>query len=135
MRGNCPPRAAPSTVYGIKWIRNAWDLFILRTYTSIYSTLYWLGTTLWSIIWKKIESTHCKTVRLMTLHGPLQNFHFGAHEMFKNMNLLKTEDIYKLEMAKFMYRMYHKRIIIKSISTQVVKSISSGKQIWWMCVI
>ena len=59
---------------------------------------------------KKIESTHCKTVRLLALHGPLQNFHFGAHEMFKNMSLLKTEDIYKLEMAKFMYRMYHKQL-------------------------
>ena len=46
----------------------------------------------------------------MTLHGPLQNFFFSAFEMFKNMDLLKTEDIYKLEMAKFMYRLYHKEL-------------------------
>ena len=73
-----------------------------------YAILAWYNTMKQNL--KKIESTHCKTVRLMTLHGPLQNFHFGAHEMFKNMSLLKTEDIYKLEMAKFMYRMYHKQL-------------------------
>ena len=40
----------------------------------------------------------------MTLHGPLKGFHFSANEMFKNMELLKLEDIYKLELAKFMHR-------------------------------
>ena len=68
-----------------------------------YSILAWYNTQKYNL--KRIESTHCKAVRLMTLHGPLQNFFFSAYEMFKNMNLLKTEDIYKLEMAKFMYRL------------------------------
>ena len=40
----------------------------------------------------------------MTLHGPLKDFHFSANEMFKNMELLKIEDIFKLELAKFMHR-------------------------------
>ena len=40
----------------------------------------------------------------MTLHGPLKGFHFSANEMFKNMELLKIEGIFKLELAKFMHR-------------------------------
>ena len=40
----------------------------------------------------------------MTLHGPLQEFYFSAKEMFKNMNILKIEDICLLELGKFMHR-------------------------------
>ena len=68
-----------------------------------YAILAWYNTQKQHI--KRIESIHCKAVRLMTLHGPLKNFFFSAYEMFKSMDLLKTEDIYKLEMAKFMYRL------------------------------
>ena len=32
--------------------------------------------------------------------------------MFKNMNLLKTEDIYKLEMAKFMHKLNNNQLPI-----------------------
>ena len=46
----------------------------------------------------------------MTLHGPLKDFYFSANEMFKNMDLLKTEDIFKLELAKFMHRAESKNI-------------------------
>ena len=68
-----------------------------------YSILAWYNTQKCNL--KRVESIHCKAVRLMTLHGPLQNFFFSSYEMFKNLNLLKTEDIYKLEMAKFMHRL------------------------------
>ena len=40
----------------------------------------------------------------MTLHGPLENMNFSADEMTKNMNILKFEDVFKLELAKFMHR-------------------------------
>ena len=40
----------------------------------------------------------------MTLHGPLKDFHFSANEMFKNMDLLKIQDIFELELGKFMHR-------------------------------
>ena len=46
----------------------------------------------------------------MTLHGPLKDFYFSANEMFKNMDLLKTEDIFKLELAKFMHRAESKNL-------------------------
>ena len=46
----------------------------------------------------------------MTLHGPLQDFYFSANEMFKNMNLLKIEDIFLLELAKFMHRAHSKNL-------------------------
>ena len=39
----------------------------------------------------------------MTLHGPLNDFNFSANEMLKNMHILKLEDIYKIELAKFMH--------------------------------
>ena len=58
-----------------------------------YSILAWYNTLKLNL--KKLESVHCKAVKLMTLHVPLREFHFSAYEMFKNMNLLKTEDIYK----------------------------------------
>ena len=40
----------------------------------------------------------------MTLHGPLKDFNFATNELFKSLNLLTIDDIYKLELAKFMYR-------------------------------
>ena len=46
----------------------------------------------------------------MTLHGPLRDFNFSAEEMFKNMNLLKLDDIRKLELAKFMHRAVNKNL-------------------------
>ena len=44
----------------------------------------------------------------MTLHGPLKDFYFSANEMFKNLDLLRLDDIYQLELAKFMHRAYNK---------------------------
>ena len=73
-----------------------------------YSILAWYNTLKRNI--KRLETIHCRAVRLMTLHGPLQDFNFSAYEMFKNMELLKTEDIFKLEMTKFMYRAHHKQL-------------------------
>ena len=46
----------------------------------------------------------------MTLHGPLQNFHFSGKEMLKNMDILPIEDIYKLELGKFMHRVHAKNL-------------------------
>ena len=53
---------------------------------------------------ERVNSLHGKLIRLMTLHGPLKDFHFSANEMFKNMDLLRIKDIFELELAKFMYK-------------------------------
>ena len=47
-----------------------------------YSILAWYNTLKRNI--KRLETIHCRAVRLMTLHGPLQDFNFSAYEMFKN---------------------------------------------------
>ena len=73
-----------------------------------YSILAWFNTKKQYI--QRINSLHGKLIRLMTLHGPLKDFHFSANEMFKNMDLLKTEDIFKLELAKFMHRAESKNL-------------------------
>ena len=73
-----------------------------------YSILAWHNTTKQCL--KKVNSLHGKLVRLMTLHGPLKNFHFSADEMCKNMNILKLEDIKKLELGKFMHRAHSKQL-------------------------
>ena len=67
-----------------------------------FSILAWYNTQKQYL--QRINSLHGKLVRLMTLHGPLKDFHFSANEMFKNMQLLKIEDFFKLELAKFMHR-------------------------------
>ena len=46
----------------------------------------------------------------MTLHEPLRDLNFSADEMFKNLNLLRLDDIYKLELAKFMHRAVNKNL-------------------------
>ena len=73
-------------------LRNRVDQACLRSFYFAhiyfhlqYSILAWHNTLKQNL--KKLESLHCKSVRLMTLHGPLQDFHFSAYEMFKNMNL------------------------------------------------
>lgn len=40
----------------------------------------------------------------MTLHGHLYGTNLSANEIIKNLKLLKTEDIVKLELAKFMHK-------------------------------
>ena len=67
-----------------------------------YAILAWYNTQ--SKYLKRLNSLHGKLIRLMTLHGPLKNFFFSADEMFKNMEILKVQDIYKLEVGKFMHR-------------------------------
>ena len=46
----------------------------------------------------------------MTLHGPLKDFYFSANEMFKNMDLLRIEDIFELELGKFMHKAQSKQL-------------------------
>ena len=46
----------------------------------------------------------------MTLHGPLESMNFSADEMTKNINILKFEDIFKLELAKFMHRANYNKL-------------------------
>jgi hypothetical protein len=67
-----------------------------------YSILAWFNTQKQYLL--RLNSLHGKLIRLMTLHGPLKDFYFSANEMFKNMGLLKLEDIFKLEIGKFMHR-------------------------------
>ena len=81
-------------------LRQTIDTKILRTFYFAhvysylqYATLAWHNTTKQNL--KRLNSLHGKLVKTMTLHGPLRDFNFSAEEMFKNMNLLKLEDIKK----------------------------------------
>ena len=114
-RNECPEIWSFIAFSSIKVIHFIFDQACLRSFYFAhiyfhlqYSILAWHNTLKQNL--KKLESLHCKSVRLMTLHGPLQDFHFSAYEMFKNMNLWKTKDIYTLEMAKFMYRMHNNQL-------------------------
>ena len=96
-------------------LRQTIDTRFLRTFYFAhayfhlqYSTLAWYNTTKRNL--KKLNSLHGKLIRLMTLHGPLRDFNFSADEMFKNLNLLRLDDIYKLELAKFMHRAVNKNL-------------------------
>ena len=44
------------------------------------------------------------------LHVNFCELNFSAKELFKNLKLLITEDIYKLEMVKLMYRASNKTL-------------------------
>ena len=46
----------------------------------------------------------------MALHGPLKDIELNNHELYANLQLLKFEDIYRLEMSKFMHRCCHETI-------------------------
>ena len=73
-----------------------------------YAVLAWGNTQ--NQYLQKLNSLHGKLIRLMTLHGPLKNFFFSADEMFKNMEILRLADIYKLELGKFMHKTQSKSV-------------------------
>ena len=79
------------------------SFYFAHAYSFIqYAILAWCNTQ--NQFLQKLNSLHGKLVRLMTLHGPLKNFYFSANEMCKNMDILKIQDVYKLELGKFMHR-------------------------------
>ena len=63
---------------------------------------------------KKLNVLHRRVVRLMCLHGPLKNFfkynqdealgNIKSLELFKSCEILTINDIYNLELAKFMHK-------------------------------
>lgn len=77
-----------------------------------YAILAW-GSASKSVL-SKLNVLHRRVVRLMTLHGPLKNFFaYNAEddlgniknlELFKSCDILTIQDIYTLELAKFMYK-------------------------------
>ena len=73
-----------------------------------YSILAWFNTQ--NQYLQRLNSLHGKLIRLMTLHGPLKNFFFSASEMCKNMEILKLQDVFKLELGKFMHRAHSKNL-------------------------
>ena len=73
-----------------------------------YAILAWHNTEIQHL--KRVNSLHGKLIRLMTLHGPLKDFYFSADEMCKNMDILKIQDVYKLEQGKFMHRTHSKNL-------------------------
>ena len=40
----------------------------------------------------------------MCLHGPLHDMNFTNSELYKSINILKFQDVYKLELAKIMFK-------------------------------
>ena len=91
-----------------------------------YSILAWSNTHKQYL--QRLNSLHGKLIRLMTLHGPLKNFYFSANEMLKNMDLLKPDDIVKLELAKFMHRAESK------IYLKISKTISQELKIYTVII-
>ena len=73
-----------------------------------YAILAWHNTQ--NQYLQRVNSLHGKLIRLMTLHGPLKDFYFSADEMCKNMDILKIQDVYKLEQGKFMHRTHSKNV-------------------------
>ena len=96
-------------------LRNFVDQDCLRTlyygyaYSFIqYACLAW-GTASKTAL-RKVQMRHQRLIRAMTLHGPLENMNFSANEMAKNINVLKFEDVFTLELAKFMHRAYYNKL-------------------------
>ena len=73
-----------------------------------YAVLAWGSATKTNL--KRIHVLHNRILRLMSLHGPLIDIELSNNELYKNMNLLKFDDIYFLETAKFMYRCTNKSL-------------------------
>ena len=86
-------------------------------YAHVYSHLQY-AILAWGAVNKttlnKLNVLHRRVVRLMTLHGPLKNlFKYDPDnsqgniknlELFKSCEILTIDDIYKLELAKFMHK-------------------------------
>ena len=77
-----------------------------------YAILAWGSTNKTTL--NKLNVLYRRVVRLLTLHGPLQNFfkyneeeihgNIKNIELFKSTEILTIEDIYNLELAKFMHK-------------------------------
>ena len=46
----------------------------------------------------------------MCLHGPLHDLNFSAEELFKNLEILNTENLIKFETGKFMHKVSNKKL-------------------------
>ena len=78
-------------------------LYFGHAYSSLqYAILAW-GSVSNSKL-KRINVLHNRLLRLMSLHGPLNEIDLNINELYGNLRLLKFSDIYKLETAKFMHR-------------------------------
>ena len=89
----------------------------MAVYMAIYSHLQY-AILAWGDVsetsLRKLNVLHRRAVRLMTLHGPLNEFmsydteqpdnFIKNDELFKSCSLLKLSDIYKLELSKIMYK-------------------------------
>ena len=78
-------------------------LYFGHAYSHLqYSLLAW-GCTLKKRL-NRLNVLHNRLIRLMALHGPLREFNFNNNEIYKSLELLNIEELYKLELAKFMHR-------------------------------
>ena len=67
-----------------------------------YAFLAWGSATQTNL--RRINVLINRILHLMSLHGPLNDFELSNNELYNNLNLLKFEDIYFLETAKFMHK-------------------------------
>ena len=79
-------------------------------YAHVYSKLQYDILT-WGAADKKqlmkLNIIHNRIIQALSPHKLLINVNICTHSIFKNCELLKIEDIYKLELAKFMHCAYH----------------------------
>ena len=78
-------------------------LYYAHAYSHLqYSVLAWGANT--KRILNRLNVLHNRLIRLMCLHGPLHDMNFTNSELYKSMNILKFQDVYKLELAKIMFK-------------------------------
>ena len=94
------------------------DTILLCSHTQSPAILAWGSANQESL--KRLNVLHRRAVRLMTLHGPLQNFFKYSHdetlgnikniELFKSCDFLQINEIYELELAKLMHKVANNNV-------------------------
>ena len=89
-------------------------------YSLIYPYVDY-GITLWGATYKthvnKIVIKQTKAIRIMT--GAQYNAH--TNPLFKQLNIVKLDDLYKLQIAKFMYTFFSQNTPVPSHNTVYIK--------------
>lgn len=99
------------TLYNLKMIKNILPKYVLKTlYTTLLQPYMDYGILLWGATnqchLNKLNVIQKKAIRTIT------NSNYNEHTapLFKDLNLLRLNDLYKLNVGKFMYKMTHNKL-------------------------
>ena len=111
----------PGLLYRLRsYVTN--DTLLMLYFSLVYSRIQY-GITLWGTSAKsymrKINVRLNNVVRLMTYSKKYSH----VSQLYKHLNLLKLNDIYKFELAKFMYLLHNKKlpVVLSSQFTKIEK--------------